>query len=103
MIYKSKHRYKTLERKYGDKLYVAVQKGGIKIKVNDYIFYVDEKTFIITEESTGLGFKIKEAQTIEDVEKYIEEIYPQIRMKVMKWLQDYPHLNMKNLEEGYVE
>ena len=104
MIYKSKSRYKTLERKFEGKMYVAIQKPGVKIKVNDYIFYVDEKTFKITEETTGLGIQPpKEYDSIEKVEKYIEEIYPQIRMRVMKWLQDFPHLHMSNFkEEGYI-
>lgn len=104
MIYKSKSRYKTLERKFEGKMYVAIQKPGVKIKVNDYIFYVDEKTLKITEETSGLGIQApKEYDTIEKVEKYIEEIYPQIRMRVMKWLQDFPHLHMSNFkEEGYI-
>lgn len=101
MIYKNKHKYKTLEKRL-NKLYVASYRG-YKIKVNEMTFYVNEKTFKITEEQSGLGITPKYVNSIEDAEKYIEEIYSQIRIRSTKWLQDYPHLHMDLLDEGFIE
>ena len=103
MIYKNKHKYKTLERRMS-KFYVASYKG-YKIKVNELIFYVNEKLNKVTEEQTGLGFFVPEdiANNLEAIEKYIESIYETIVKNVNNWIQKKPELQMALHKEGPIE
>ena len=103
MIYKNKHRYKTLESRMGE-FYVSNENKGYKIKVNNMIFYVNEKLTKVTEEQTGAGFFVPdEVMELETVEKYIETIYDKIKENVEKRLNKYPQLNMLFLGPGVIK
>lgn len=102
MIYKNKHRYKTLERRMG-KFYVASYRGH-KVKVNELIFYINEKLNKVTEEQTGLGFSIPdEIIELESVEKYIESVYEKVVKNVNNWIEKKPELQVALHEEGPIE
>jgi hypothetical protein len=103
MIYKNKHKYKTLERRMG-KIYVASYRG-YKVKVNELMFYVNEKLNKVTEEQTGLGFFVPEdtVNNLESIEKYIESVYEKVVNNVNNWIQKKPELQMALHEEGPIE